>query len=54
VVEVVDDGAGIDHGAPRSGLRNLEERTRRRGGDAAAVSLPEGGTRLRRRVPLHT
>jgi signal transduction histidine kinase len=54
VVDVVDNGVGIDPGAPRSGLRNLEERARRRGGDATAVSLPDGGTRLRWHVPLHT
>jgi signal transduction histidine kinase len=51
---VVDNGTGIDPGAPRSGLRNLEERARRRGGDATAVCLPDGGTRLRWHVPLHT
>ena len=54
VVEVVDNGTGIDPGAPRSGLRNLEERARRRGGGVTAVGLPDGGTRLRWHVPLHT
>jgi signal transduction histidine kinase len=54
VVEVVDNGTGIDPGAPRSGLRNLEERARRRGGGVTAVGLPDGGTRLRWRVPLRT
>jgi signal transduction histidine kinase len=54
VVEVVDNGTGLDPGAPRSGLRNLEERARRRGGDVTAVGLPDGGTRLRWRVPLRT
>jgi len=52
VVEVVDNGTGIDPGAPRSGLRNLEERARRRGGGVTVVRLPDGGTRLRWRVPL--
>ena len=53
VVEVVDDGCGIDERAARSGLRNLEERARRRGGDATVEPLPDGGTRLRWCVPLH-
>jgi signal transduction histidine kinase len=52
VVEVVDNGTGIDPGAPRSGLRNLEERARRRGGGVTAVGLQDGGTRLRWHVPL--
>jgi signal transduction histidine kinase len=54
VVEVVDNGLGIDPGAPRSGLRNLEERARRRGGNATAEPVPDGGTRLRWHVPLHS
>jgi signal transduction histidine kinase len=54
VVEVVDNGTGLDPDAPRSGLRNLEERARLRGGDVTAVGLPDGGTRLRWRVPLRT
>jgi signal transduction histidine kinase len=54
VVEVVDDGTGIDPGAPRSGLRNLEERARLRGGAVTAVTLPDGGTRLRWHAPLRT
>jgi signal transduction histidine kinase len=52
VVEVVDNGTGIDPGAPRSGLRNLEERARRRGGGVTVVGLQDGGTRLRWHVPL--
>jgi signal transduction histidine kinase len=52
VVEVVDDGRGIDARAARSGLRNLEARARERGGDATVQRLPEGGTRLRWHVPL--
>jgi signal transduction histidine kinase len=54
VVDVVDDGAGIDPGAPRSGLRNLEERARRQGGGLSITGLPGGGTRLRWHVPLRT
>ncbi|MDQ1532170.1 MAG: hypothetical protein QOE37_2323, partial [Microbacteriaceae bacterium] len=54
VVEVVDNGSGVDPGAPRSGLRNLEERARRRGGDATVEAVPGGGTRLRWHVPLRT
>jgi signal transduction histidine kinase len=54
VVEVVDNGIGIDPGAPRSGLRNLEERARLRGGGVTTVGLQDGGTRLRWHVPLRT
>ena len=52
VVEVVDDGQGIDERAARSGLRNLEERARLRGGTASVERLPDGGTRLRWCAPL--
>jgi signal transduction histidine kinase len=53
VVEVVDNGRGIDPKAPRSGLRNLEARARRRMGAVSVVSLEDGGTRLRWHAPLH-
>ncbi|MGY1666706.1 GAF domain-containing protein [Geodermatophilus sp. SYSU D00696] len=52
VLEVVDDGRGIDARAARSGLRNLEERATRRGGGLAVEALPDGGTRLRWWAPL--
>ena len=52
VLEVVDDGRGIDAHAARSGLRNLEERATRRGGGLTVEGLAEGGTRLRWRAPL--
>jgi signal transduction histidine kinase len=52
VVEILDDGRGIDSAAPRSGLRNLEERARRRAGGCTVVALPDGGTRLRWHAPL--
>jgi signal transduction histidine kinase len=54
VVEVVDNGVGVDPGAPRSGLRNLEERARLRGGGLRTVAMQDGGTRLRWHVPLRT
>jgi signal transduction histidine kinase len=54
VVEIVDNGAGIDLEAPRSGLRNLEERALRRGGGVTAVRLEDGGTQLRWHAPLTT
>ena len=47
VVEIVDDGRGLDPRAARSGLRNLQQRAHRHGGDAIVESLDEGGTRLR-------
>jgi signal transduction histidine kinase len=53
VVEVVDDGSGIDESAARSGLRNLEDRARRHGGEVRVVPLPDGGTLLRWSAPLH-
>jgi signal transduction histidine kinase len=52
VLEILDDGRGIDSAAPRSGLRNLEERARRRAGGCAVVALPDGGTRLRWHAPV--
>ncbi|MDQ1661308.1 MAG: hypothetical protein QOJ68_1288 [Blastococcus sp.] len=52
VVEVVDDGCGIDERGARSGLRNLEERALRRGGEASVQRRPQGGTRLRWSAPL--
>jgi signal transduction histidine kinase len=47
VVEIVDDGRGIDLAAARSGLRNLEQRAAGHGGTAAVEPLPDSGTRLR-------
>ncbi|MGY1739609.1 MULTISPECIES: sensor histidine kinase [unclassified Blastococcus] len=47
VLEVVDDGRGIDPRAARSGLRNLADRADRRGGGTTVEAAAEGGTRLR-------
>jgi signal transduction histidine kinase len=52
VVEVLDDGRGIDERAARSGLRNLQERARRRGGTVSVQPAADGGTRLRWSSPL--
>jgi signal transduction histidine kinase len=52
VVEILDDGRGIDPQAARSGLRNLEQRANGHGGQAAVEALPDGGTRLRWSAPL--
>ncbi|SEO83395.1 GAF domain-containing sensor histidine kinase [Trujillonella endophytica] len=52
VVEVVDDGRGIDPRAARSGLRNLADRATRRCGGTSIEAVPEGGTRLRWWAPL--
>jgi signal transduction histidine kinase len=52
VLEVTDDGRGIDPRVARSGLRNLEDRARRRGGGAEVAALPDGGTRLLWWAPL--
>jgi len=47
VLDIVDNGRGIDAEAARSGLRNLEQRARRQGGEAVIDRLADGGTRLR-------
>ncbi|MGY1708810.1 GAF domain-containing protein [Geodermatophilus sp. SYSU D00758] len=52
VLEVTDDGRGIDARAARSGLRNLTDRAVRRGGGCTVEALPESGTRLRWWAPL--
>ncbi len=52
VVDVLDDGRGIDPRAARSGLNNMADRARARGGECSVAPLPEGGTRLDWRVPL--
>jgi signal transduction histidine kinase len=53
-LSVIDDGGGVAEGGHRSGLRNLEERARRLGGDLAVTAREEGGTRLEWRVLLAT
>jgi signal transduction histidine kinase len=52
LVDVVDDGRGIDPGVARSGLRNLEERARECGGSLRVGPGSGGGTRVSWRVPL--
>ena len=52
VLEVVDDGRGVDVRAARSGLRNLEDRATHRGGGMDVEALAHGGTRLRWWAPL--
>jgi signal transduction histidine kinase len=52
VVEVLDDGTGIDGTVARSGLGNLARRAEARGGGASVQPVPEGGTRLRWHAPL--
>jgi signal transduction histidine kinase len=47
VVDIVDDGRGIDLRSARSGLRNVEQRAVRHRGDTDVERLPDGGTRLR-------
>ncbi|MFF7198920.1 GAF domain-containing protein [Streptomyces sp. NPDC008079] len=50
-VTVDDDGVGAPSGGHRSGLRNLEERAARLGGQLSLSASPRGGTRLVWRVP---
>jgi len=52
VVEVRDDGVGIDADAARSGLRNLDQRAKECGGELTVGTDPGGGTRVQWRVPL--
>ena len=52
LVDVRDDGRGIDATLARSGLRNVSARAERWGGSATVELLPEGGTRLRWCAPL--
>ena len=52
VVDVLDDGIGIDQDRARSGLRNLEQRAAECGGALCVRAEPAGGTRLVWRVPL--
>jgi signal transduction histidine kinase len=52
VVDVTDDGTGIDPTAARSGLRNLEERARACGGTLRVSPVQPHGTRLTWRVSL--
>jgi signal transduction histidine kinase len=52
VLDVLDDGRGIDEHAARSGLRNMERRAIARGGSFEIVAVPEGGTRVRWSAPL--
>lgn len=53
VIDVLDDGVGIDPGRARSGLGNLEQRATESGGTLSVRAEPAGGTRLLWRVPLN-
>jgi signal transduction histidine kinase len=53
VVDVTDDGVGIDPAAARSGLRNLAERATACGGEFTVTPVQPHGTRLTWRVPLN-
>jgi signal transduction histidine kinase len=53
VVEVADDGGGIDPGAATGvGLRSMDERAGEVGGDVDLLARPGGGTIVRARLPL--
>ncbi|WP_079023291.1 GAF domain-containing sensor histidine kinase [Streptomyces odonnellii] len=51
---VTDDGVGFGPDAPRSGLRNIKERSAALGGTFVHDAPPGGGSRLVWRVPLPT
>ncbi len=53
VVEVTDDGHGIDPDAPAGvGLRSIDERAAEVGGEVDFLARPGGGTIVRARLPL--
>jgi two-component system, NarL family, sensor histidine kinase DevS len=52
VLDVLDDGVGMPPDVGRSGLRNLEERARERGGRFSVRRVEPSGTRLTWSVPL--
>lgn len=58
ILEVADDGRGMGDTSRRSGLANLEQRARLRGGsllvDSGAMDANAGGTRLTWTVPYET
>lgn len=51
-LDVVDDGIGIAHDAPRSGLSNMAQRAEQLGGTFVIQSPAQGGTHLCWMVPL--
>ena len=52
VIEVVDNGRGIDADITGSGLTNLRRRAEELGGSFAVVASADGGTCLTWRAPL--
>ena len=52
VIEVVDNGRGIDAEITGSGLTNLRRRAEELGGSFAVVASADGGTCLTWRAPL--
>jgi signal transduction histidine kinase len=52
LIDVVDNGIGIDPSTARSGLRNLQERAQQCRGELTVHPEPQGGTRLSWRVPV--
>jgi signal transduction histidine kinase len=53
VIEVTDDGRGVDAAAPAGvGLRSIDERAAEVGGEVDLIARPGGGTIVRARLPL--
>jgi signal transduction histidine kinase len=53
VIEVTDDGRGMDPGAPDGvGMRSIDERAAEVGGEVGFLTRPGGGTIVRARLPL--
>lgn len=52
VLEILDDGVGFVPSGRSSGIANLAERARRRGGTFTLSARPSGGTALEWRIPL--
>ncbi|GAA3431771.1 sensor histidine kinase [Kutzneria kofuensis] len=51
-MEIADDGVGVASDVDGRGLRDMAARARSVGGRFSICALPDGGTRLRWRVPL--
>jgi signal transduction histidine kinase len=51
-IVVEDDGRGIGEATRSSGVRNMRDRARRRGGRCSVDRRPSGGTRVEWVVPL--
>ncbi len=54
ILEIEDDGVGLQPGSHRGGLTTMTRRAEAFGGSCEVVSVPSGGARVTWRVPLST